>query len=414
METVDVLLSGNILPGADLAGAAAQLSGLTGLDQEQTRALISSGREKVVKRGVSAATGQKYLDKLTSIGIEARLRPAAAPAIPPAVADPQSVRQAAGQLSPSLPPKTDTVAPQAAQAAAAAQTSTINPYSAPKAAMDERSSRTGLEGGWRGSAAKVPASHGYHWFKDAWSLFSSQKGTWIGAILLIFLITTGVSAVLALVSPLLSNIANGFLWVFFAGGIAIMAHRQSEGETVGVFSVLSGFSQKPVQLLLIGLISIFYGALLFGLGVLFVGQDTIIALTSGKATVELAQPNARVFLVFLGGMILLLPLALGGVFAPALVSLAEKSAFAGLYKGFCAGLKNWSAFLVNGLTLMAICLGFGIAAGLLAGLGAAFSGGSMAVLLLIGLVLLLLGLPLMCALYIMSYTASRDIFYDEA
>lgn len=57
METVDVLLSGNILPGTDLAAAAEQLSGLTGLTKEQAQALISSGKERVVKRGVSAAVG---------------------------------------------------------------------------------------------------------------------------------------------------------------------------------------------------------------------------------------------------------------------------------------------------------------------------------------------------------------------
>ena len=69
METVDVLLSGNILPGTDLAAAAEQLSGLTGLTKEQAQALISSGKERVVKRGVSAAVGQRYVDKFTAMGI---------------------------------------------------------------------------------------------------------------------------------------------------------------------------------------------------------------------------------------------------------------------------------------------------------------------------------------------------------
>ena len=421
METVDVLLSGNILPGTDLAAAAEQLSGLTGLTKEQAQALISSGKERVVKRGVSAAVGQRYVDKFTAMGIEARLHPnGEAAASMPLAADAQPAGQSANRAGhfPS-PLAANTTAPDTADADLSRSVvrgdddlaeQAINPYSAPKAAMDERHASYGSS--WRDSPTKVPASHGYRWFKDAWSLFSAQKGTWIGAILLLFFISTAVSAVLALASPLLSNIATNFLWPLFAGGIAVMAHRQSEGEAIGVLSILAGFKQNTVQLLLIGLFALMYGVLVFGLGFLIVGQDTLLALASGKQQPELA---AGLALAVFGGMILFIPLMLASIFAPTLVSMTGESAFASLYKGFRAGLKNWSAFLVNGLVLFLVSGGVGMVAGLFFGLAIGFSGGSsLMAILLIGLAALLLFLPLFAALSIMPYTASRDIFYDEA
>ena len=190
-----------------------------------------------------------------------------------------------------------------------------------------------------------------------------------------------------------------------------MAHRQSEGEAIGVLSILAGFKQNTVQLLLIGLFALMYGVLVFGLGFLIVGQDTLLALASGKQQPELA---AGLALAVFGGMILFIPLMLASIFAPTLVSMTGESAFASLYKGFRAGLKNWSAFLVNGLVLFLVSGGVGVVAGLFFGLAIGFFGSSLMAILLIGLAALLLFLPLFAALSIMPYTASRDIFYDEA
>ena len=78
-------------------------------------------------------------------------------------------------------------------------------------------------------------------------------------------------------------------------------------------------------------------------------------------------------------------------------------------------MKNWSAVLVNGLVLFLVSGGVGMVAGLFFGLaGGLLGGSSLMTILVIGLAAVVLFLPLFAALSIMPYTASRDIFYDEA
>ena len=429
METVDVLLSGHTLPGADVRAAAADLSSLAGLSPEKAQELISSGKPRLVKRGLSASEGQAYLDKFTAMGIEATLRPSAPAAVSvvPATsaADHAQTEQAepvaasSGELSaaPSVAPistpphveQAEPVLPAASSPKNNSHEEPINPYSAPKADLD--SYRPGQISSWRESGAKVPASHGYRWFKDGWSLFNSRKLTWTLAILMVFGLSIAVTSFLP---PLIGNIISVFIWPLFGGGMAIMAHRLSEGEAIGVFDIFSGIRQYPVQLLLIGLLIFVYVVIVFALGFLLVGQDTFMALASGQQSPELVQQGGKIVLAFLAVMILMFPVMLGGTFAPTLVALAGESAFAALYKGVLAGLKNWSAFLVNGLVLLLISGGVGMVAGLMIGLGGALSGGSMTVIVLLGLLALLLFIPFFGALYLMPYTTSRDVFYDEA
>lgn len=174
MHTVDVLLSGSILPGTDLATAAANLAKQTGIDQSKAEGLISSGQSRVVKRGVSAEIGQAYLDKLTAMGIAAVLRPSAAPA---AATTTPTAGPAAQNAAPAERPQpadkgghiqSDSSAAARQEertetAAAESAAQPLNPYSAPTA--DLNPDRHYLEASWRDLAEKVPASHGILWIK---------------------------------------------------------------------------------------------------------------------------------------------------------------------------------------------------------------------------------------------------------
>ena len=58
MNTVDVLLAGKLVPGADQDRAAAALAKMTGLDPAKTRLLLCSGKPRLAKRGLTPAAGE--------------------------------------------------------------------------------------------------------------------------------------------------------------------------------------------------------------------------------------------------------------------------------------------------------------------------------------------------------------------
>ena len=58
MKTVDVLLTGEILPGADPARAVTALTMMTGLDRAVAQSLLTSGKPKPAKRGLPLEEGR--------------------------------------------------------------------------------------------------------------------------------------------------------------------------------------------------------------------------------------------------------------------------------------------------------------------------------------------------------------------
>ena len=106
-NTVDVLLTGNTLPGTDIGQAAAAFAGLMRISPEQARALITGGKLKLLRRGLSPEKGLAATSRLASLGIEAVMR-LGAPAKPAARETPQpppTEPQPAQPVPPPPPPK---------------------------------------------------------------------------------------------------------------------------------------------------------------------------------------------------------------------------------------------------------------------------------------------------------------------
>ena len=76
MNTVDVLLAGKLVPGADQDRAAAALAKMTGLDPAKTRLLLCSGKPRLAKRGLTPEAGEALVAKFAALGITALIRPA--------------------------------------------------------------------------------------------------------------------------------------------------------------------------------------------------------------------------------------------------------------------------------------------------------------------------------------------------
>ena len=395
MQTLDVFLSGRVLPGADTQKAVAALAEMAGLEPDRARALLCSGRQRLARRGLSPEAAQALVDKFAALGIAAFAQAHGAGALPA-----QSAPQAA---APSVR------RPEPMQPASGPETGAFNPYAAPRADLHSARRRDGDSRGiWRDIGRSVPAGHGIQWIKDAWRLVKSRPGMWLGALFLSFLCILMASMVagiasffLGSVGLLLGNAATALLSPVLAGGLAIMAHRHYEHEETGAKDVFAGFRQHCGALVLIGFLQLVANAALF--------------LLSGRLTSMVgAVPTG--FLCF----ILYLPVLAATIIAPALVAVTGRHPGQAMLQGIRASLANWLPVLVNAVVLTLFLLPF------LLGLGGVFlipvitagnPGSAMTAIGLLALLLLILGMLLFIPLILigpaMIYTAVRDIFYEE-
>jgi uncharacterized membrane protein YhaH (DUF805 family) len=118
-EQVRVVFASEVLPGFAVDAVRGQLGRVFKLDASRLDAMFAGGRT-VLKRSVSQEEGQRYVDKLLSLGAKAFLEPASAPGAPPPappvrldaptpawptiVAEPLAVE--APRAAPALPPVT--------------------------------------------------------------------------------------------------------------------------------------------------------------------------------------------------------------------------------------------------------------------------------------------------------------------
>ena len=384
MQTLDVFLAGRVLPGADTQKAVAALAEMAGLEPDRARALLCSGRQRLVRRGLSPEAAQALVDKFAALGIAAfaQAHGAGAPqAAAPSVRRPEPIQPDSGP-----------------------ETGAFNPYAAPRADLHSARRRDeDSRGIWRDIGRSVPAGHGIRWLKDAWHLVSRRPGMWLGAWLLWVLCWVLMAFLLNLLPSPIGSILNSALQILlspiFAGGMMLLAHRQHEDQDCGALDVFAGFQSCPGQLALLGLLQLLYS---FGVGLLAV----ITAVLAGSMLGKIAVIALLVIVIVL----LMLPLSAAAVAAPTLVAVAGHSPWQALYQGCMAVFRNWRPILLNFLVIACIPLLSGVVAlfTMLAGhrisavIGVAF-------LAVTALYCLCLGIIAEA----MIYTAVRDIFYEE-
>ena len=132
MKTVDVLLAGKLLPGADPGKAIAALAKMTGQPPDRTLALLTSGKPRLFRAGLNQDQGEKMVRQFAELGIAAIVQPSAgAGPTPKATPAPGEAPQAPAV---SRPVARSEASPKAApQAEAAPQAVSISkPAAAPK------------------------------------------------------------------------------------------------------------------------------------------------------------------------------------------------------------------------------------------------------------------------------------------
>ncbi len=420
-----ILYSGNLMPGQETADVVRRLANKFRMKEDTARELILNGGNRVLKQNLSAEEAERYRGALTATGLMITIEPqdSASP-------------QAESLLRPySMPDAKESGAsprkPPASNTAKLAKESDGTWSQCPKCGAREVSNLTGVcqacgvvaerylaargEGRHGGHHAQgnpyapphadltpppldseedllqtprsVSAGRGWDWIVEAWELFKQAPGTWIGVLLVFYLIIIVLSLV-----PLLGGLATTILGPMLGAGLIMGAHAQYQGEDFTLSHLFAGVSRKPGPLALVGLVYLILAV------VIAMVMGIMVAATLGGSGLMMSQQGmnpsdldpmvmASVFaLPILFGLLLGIPLGMAMFFAPALVALDDVPIMRAFKLSFMGCLKNILPFLVYSVVAV--------------------------IMVVVGALPFLLGwLVVMPILTIAIYCAYRDIYY---
>lgn len=215
-----------------------------------------------------------------------------------------------------------------------------NPYHAPEAELidAEEGEMTGPQG--------VPTGNAVSWMTKGWSHFKQNPFAWILAIVVWFLLAMVVSMI-----PLLGGIMMNLVTPVVTAGFIIGCRAQDDGEDFTVGHLFSGFSNNAGQLILVGVI--YFGAMILltvvMMGSIF-GLVGMQAMQSENPEVMMSMLTSPGFLLaILLGALLIIPVMMAYIFAPALVALDDLKAFEAMKLSFIGCWKNLLPLTVYGL-----------------------------------------------------------------
>jgi uncharacterized membrane protein len=259
----------------------------------------------------------------------------------------------------------------------------VDPYAAPKSHVaDVRT--IDAEGNFVMAGRSVAAGNGWTWITDAWDLVKTQKGAWIGLIV-VFVVILFAMNFLPIVGPLLLML----LMPVFYGGVMRGCDVVRNGGTIQLSHLFAGFREKTSRLIGVGAVSLAVFAALFVIAMIVFGAQAARTMLGVQPTPEQMQAMGMSFLLVpLLFVALSVPLYMAIWFASPLIVLNDLSVGEALKASFAACLKNVVPFLLFGIAFF----GLAIVASIPVLLG-----------------WLLLGPVLLASIY----TGYRDIFYES-
>jgi len=258
-----------------------------------------------------------------------------------------------------------------------------NPYAAPRTRVEDVPEQM-PDGDFIPEGRGVAAGNGWRWIADAWNFMGPERWTFIGIVILYWLMMIAASFV-----PLLGGIAVTLFSPVFFGGILLGCDAVRRGERLEVGYLFAGFQRHFGKLVALGAIS-------FGLGVLIViVMVAIVGVSFGSAIFSGGEPSPdqvlemgmTILLAVLVALAISIPVYMFLWFAGPLIVLADMEVGAALKASFSACLKNILPFLVWSVMVLVLAIPASIP---------------------IFLGWLLLGPVLVVSIY----TGYRDIFYE--
>ncbi|MCH2557330.1 MAG: chromosome partitioning protein ParB [Alcanivorax sp.] len=228
--------------------------------------------------------------------------------------------------------------------------SDVNPYQQPEADVVGNAAAPGDV--QLSEPRKVTVGEALGWISDGMKLLSGHWGVVIGALVLIFVITTVLQFI-----PLIGPLAQPFLMTLLYGGLVKMFHRIDTTGQSDFTDLFAGFSQRTGPLLLLSLaqLGIFVAiAVVFGgLAFMMVGAGAL-ASQGLDPTVAGGGFGAGMLLLILAGLVVSVLVAFLLYFSVPLVMLTDTGPGRAMSLSFKACMKNLGPMIVYGLVAMVI------------------------------------------------------------
>ena len=200
----------------------------------------------------------------------------------------------------------------------------------------------------------VSAAAGWHWIKDGWGLFTKDYGTWFLMFLVFIIIAIALNFV-----PLIGSLAMAIIMPVFMGSYMHSAREVDNGNSISVGSLFQGFRDKDSRnrLLILGTMYVIAEVVLVVAAFSMIGGTAMMNMDEAghidPQTITLgAVATIGLLLVMLAGIVI----AMGFLFAPALVMLQGAAPIDSIKASFSACLKNILPMLVFGLIFIVLSM----------------------------------------------------------
>jgi uncharacterized membrane protein len=219
-----------------------------------------------------------------------------------------------------------------------------NPYATPKATVADEPVAQGeyIPGG-----RKVPASNGWNWIADGWTLFKAAPGLWIGMIVLWVVIYFAMMFI-----PFVGPIAQYLLLPPFMAGIVSGCRAIDDGSGLDFNHLFDGFRNRFGTLVAVGALYLAGFVVIIIAVVAVVGFSAIGLVMTGGVGQDPAATAAAGMSLLLAALIavaLSIPLVMAIWFAPPLVVFHDLDAVEAMKASFTGCLRNVVPFLVYGI-----------------------------------------------------------------
>jgi len=220
-----------------------------------------------------------------------------------------------------------------------------NPFVAPAARLQDYAQNPSR---LLAEARVAPAGAAMEWLGTGWAMFQEAPATWIGIVLVYFLLIVLVSIV-----PVIGML-NAVLSPVFAAGVILACEVQHRGSTPAITDLFRGFQRNTGNLMLIGVL--YMAGLLAVLFVMGGGAAVLVPfLALGGNEAAVVAPGIVIGIV-LTALLLILPLGLTLWWSPALVAVHDITSFEAMKRSLFACLRNWRVLLVYLILAMAMCI----------------------------------------------------------
>lgn len=220
-------------------------------------------------------------------------------------------------------------------------------------AVDTAQFETGLR--FQVPAASLSAARGSSWIGEGWELFKAAPGMWLVALLIWIVVQIAMGFV-----PILGSVASLLLGPSFAVGLLAFAHGISTTGNADLGQLFAGFKDRLGALVILGLLY-----LVMVIGVFIVGGIITFILLGSAMRGHMGSPEQMlsamlgtgglsILLALAVFLVLIAPVVMAYLYAPALVFFANQSASEAMKQSFNACMRNWLPLSVFGLIAIAL------------------------------------------------------------